>query len=531
MGMKTHWRGEFAALQLRFEGTTVKVAARFRGDAAVLDRLANCFMYLFDFRSWSDTRWCAVGRICRRICSGLLVGLDSLVKFVLASPSESNYYLAGYQNLTLGIARMVVICACTGGVSEAPLAKLLEDDRLPRMLPTIDSCVQVERDRALSIAMPILEMLSRLCDASASELLDQMSHAVAVQISYAEHRIREARQLPWSLIGLNIEERLLDLKSGVRPSEPTSEKIWLLLQLGAPIDALVAGVRLLGEMPWTSRTVEQGHVLSSSLMQWHKLYTSDTLTARTTVCAMKALVAPRVASKQRKLQRSCTKLAKLRRKQPQKCGPRQAFMGHVLKQARKTCSAAQYDRRARPYLVRSHSRAWAAKSRAEQAPFCLMAERLRDRSAAQTSSDIRQHVQTVQSLSAEVQADRARGQSLRMSDCGMSDALKVEFTSLYNSDVWSVDLVRRLRLASASPVEEPDAVTLATLRSMDVTDKSGPEVFKPHWLGWMTEHRTFFRRCLLKLKRAGGDEFLQIHICTAESSARRSHGGVAGGCC
>ncbi len=59
------------------------------------------------------------------------------------------------------------------------------------------------------------------------------------------------------------------------------------------MDRLIAGAKLLGEMPWTSRTVEQGHVLSSALMQQHKMYTSDTLTARTTVAAMRVLIAPR----------------------------------------------------------------------------------------------------------------------------------------------------------------------------------------------------------------------------------------------
>ncbi len=86
MGLTVGWCEEFAALQLRFEGGFVMVPARFRNEAEVLERLANCFMHLFDFRSWSDTRWCAVGRICRRICSGLLVGLDSLARFVLAAP-------------------------------------------------------------------------------------------------------------------------------------------------------------------------------------------------------------------------------------------------------------------------------------------------------------------------------------------------------------------------------------------------------------------------------------------------------------
>ncbi len=150
---------------------------------------------------------------CRPHLQAILRGLIGWIGFVGEIRSGCPL-LAGYNNMTPGIARMVVICACTGGVSEAPLAKVLEDDRLPGMLPDIDSCVQTERDRVLSISIPIIEMLGCICDASAGELLDQMSHAVAVQISYAEHRIREARQLPWSLSSLNIEEKLLKLKLG-----------------------------------------------------------------------------------------------------------------------------------------------------------------------------------------------------------------------------------------------------------------------------------------------------------------------------
>ena len=86
MGLTPTWCEEFAALQLRYEGGYVKVSAGFRNEVEVLERLANCFMHLFDFRSWSDTRWYAVGRSCRRICAGLLVGLDSLARFVLAAP-------------------------------------------------------------------------------------------------------------------------------------------------------------------------------------------------------------------------------------------------------------------------------------------------------------------------------------------------------------------------------------------------------------------------------------------------------------
>ena len=50
MGLTQHWREEFAALQLRVEGDCITVAVRFQNDADVRDRLANCFMHLFDFK-------------------------------------------------------------------------------------------------------------------------------------------------------------------------------------------------------------------------------------------------------------------------------------------------------------------------------------------------------------------------------------------------------------------------------------------------------------------------------------------------
>ncbi len=111
-----------------------------------------------------------------------------------------------------------------------------------------------------------------------------------------------------------------------------------------------------------------------------------------------------------------------------------------------------------------------------------MAEQLRDRSAAQTRADIQRHVHSLQHLAAEVKADQARGKSFRMSDCGLSGALVVESSNLYNSDVWSGEHVRRVRLASALAVQEPVAATFATLKSFGVADR-GPEAFKLHWLG------------------------------------------------
>ena len=86
LGLTPAWAAEFAELQLRFHDGHVIVSVRFQHDPKLLERLASCFQYLFDFRGWSDTRWCAVGRSCRRLLACEMLGLRDLVRFLRESP-------------------------------------------------------------------------------------------------------------------------------------------------------------------------------------------------------------------------------------------------------------------------------------------------------------------------------------------------------------------------------------------------------------------------------------------------------------
>ena len=149
-----------------------------------------------------------VGVLLAGFTGCLVIGLAALVDFVLALP-ESDYYLkgAGKRIHDPALTQMVVVIALTARVSEVPLAMVLADDRLPSRLSAIDAAVVAERDALLSISSGAALLLADLCNLSRADLIGQAEKSVAVQIGYAEMRVRSARLLPWSLIGGNVEKR------------------------------------------------------------------------------------------------------------------------------------------------------------------------------------------------------------------------------------------------------------------------------------------------------------------------------------
>ena len=292
LGLNDKWCEEFARLHLRYESGALRAAKDAELDNTPPEKVMACFQHLFDFRQWSDTRWCAVGRVCRRLSACVVCGLPALIDFVRKSPGESMYYLDGFQRWNCEIARMVMVCALSARASEAPLSVVLDDDRLASRLPQLDKVIRLERERVDAISTSVFEFLGTFCDLPAVGLAAQTVRAVLVQVGYGEMRLRTLRGLPWCLVGPDIESKLLALQNEPMPTEEVGMKIHTLLNLGVLAAALAPAVKMLGELPFTTRIVEQGHALSSQMMKWHKDYTTKTMTARTTVCVLGQLVSP-----------------------------------------------------------------------------------------------------------------------------------------------------------------------------------------------------------------------------------------------
>lgn len=508
--VKPTWIRELTALQLRFDGGGLKVASALADTPNLAQRLMDCYLYMFEFRSWSDTRWCGVGHICRRIVACLLLGLKDLVRFVLHRDGETDWYLKGFTNLNDNIVRMMCVCSLSAGVAEAPLKRVLEDDRMVRLLPQLDSLMVGEREKTMAIPMPIYELLAQHCSMESEVLASQVRHALAVQCGYAEMRVRTLRGFPWCLAVGNIPDNLAALQVGLVPAEETAYKIYTLLHAGVPIDALAPAVRMLGELPCTSKCAEQGHVLSSHLMQWHKQYTADTMTARTTVAAVKQLVGPSIDRAVRKVERCKSQLKRARKQQPSKLGARQLFCGALWKSARAKCGKQEFLATVRRNVLQRHGSIWKNKSVSERADYEDLARARRGQKLREQRDDVRRGVQDLSEAQRDLDQASLQGRSLRMSDCKWTSVQKVGFQELFESEDWTHGHVQQLREAAATTCTSMEEAKLAVLNSMPAFEQDVPMVEKPAWVGWMCSHREFFKGCVFKLCRAGEVSFFQF---------------------
>eukprot|EP00974_Lingulodinium_polyedra_P102691 9942734-Lingulodinium_polyedra.AAC.1 len=58
--------------------------------------------------------------------------------------------------------------------------------------------------------------------------------------------------MPWALCRGDILENLEDLKEEEEPEEAVTKQLWQMLHAGVPMPRLVAIVKLLGQVPWTT---------------------------------------------------------------------------------------------------------------------------------------------------------------------------------------------------------------------------------------------------------------------------------------
>ena len=119
----------------------------------------------------------------------------------------------------------MVVVACGSRVSENFLKILLEDDRLPTKMSIIDKQMQQDVFFVNLIPRSVLEIFSAICSTSLATLRDEILTMVQTQIGYIQVRLREARQLPWFLVGGDVLSKPEALRRGLMPAEEMSQKI------------------------------------------------------------------------------------------------------------------------------------------------------------------------------------------------------------------------------------------------------------------------------------------------------------------
>jgi len=151
LDIEPQWVDQMCDSQMRWESGCLKVAKRYEGDAEAKSLVEMALMNVWSFRRFSDSRWISLGSSCRTLLAAVVLGLPDLVDEILANPRASSYFLSGFKHFSDRVARMTATVATCSFVSDSVLAALLDDDRVPNMLPRLVADIKDDLAYAMGI--------------------------------------------------------------------------------------------------------------------------------------------------------------------------------------------------------------------------------------------------------------------------------------------------------------------------------------------------------------------------------------------
>ena len=446
-----------------------------------------------------------MGSSCLCLIASLATGLSDLVGCILADPTKSKYDIGGFQQLSIGITRMCGVLAASSVVSERTLMSILHDDRIARRIEHLDKVMQTELEGVVKLDTSALEVLARVCNSDAFTMRQDITRSSLIQAGYAESRLRAVRSLPWTLCRGDVEGNLEALRSGPRPSEETSGKIWDLLAMEYPIADIAAGVRLMAECSWTTTAVEQGHSSASSIIRAHPRYSRATLVTRSMV--QQACPLFRREALQKKIKVCQKRVLRLQSKRPIVVTGRHAYCSALFAQARRWHKnrrevPADYHRR----VIKHHGKVWAAMPAEHKQQFHRLARDLQEDRRTCASEKLLKQLGVLRELKEKEKTAKLEGAPCRLSGCRFEDHDIIDFLALYKSDQWTKTRLERLKDAAVAPVRQPAAALQAGLESIDIVASEGAPP-APEWARWMARHRDCFRGCVIRCDMEGQSSF------------------------
>lgn len=503
-----------AEWRLLWANDRLMISDVFAGDSGIIEDIADTILSFLTLEVFTESRWLTIGRSCRSLMLCMMFGLKSLVDYILAIPASNENHLSGFKKLFQGETQeFTLACALASYVSDGVLAEILEDNRAARKIHQWREVAKEEMDWVRSLdgeAMQGLVDRGLSGKLTARQLHDKVMHAALISWAFIEHEAFEpACQLPWSLGHGSIRDNLVALgQQEEEPDEPTTFKIWAALQKGTiPMNALVAGIRLLLECPWSTNTTEQQHASVSMVKRMHPDYTLKTILLRAGVHALGRLTPG--LDKEDKL------VEVLKKKMELMDGARTSKVNgrHMLLKALAEELQAQYEadnRKAPPSmynrLFRMHGRQWQSLLPEERGKYEVM--------ALQYKYDKENDLATArEELLALLRTSRHRAAEKHLSDadapltvhaCRLTDAGAQRWQEIYDDLKQSPNTLKEKRQAAETCPEPLNAQEAHDLDVMPIRNKEVVLPVKPAWLPPVCRLRHQLRKAVLILMIPGG---------------------------
>ena len=483
------------ALQLRWEDGHLACAKAYEACDDVVQQVTMCLLRCWRFKKFSDSRWVSIGTSCRCMLSALALGLADLVEFVLASDTASTYFISGFKYLDKDVKRLLGVVGMSSFLSDSLLSQLLEDDRVLRTLPSLESDIRAKLCDINDIAEGVFEVVGEFTDFTGSSLRNACISSCFTQASYIFARLRRARQPPFDLMLGDIEDNLERLQRRDAPEDEVSYQIWCLLREGCARSDVVAALTTTSHASWSATVVEQGHVHASMTMRRHKQYTQRSMRARAAVAQFKVLLDTVLA--ERKLVALRRHLDCLARKRPQHFTGRQLFVRCLNDHEQRKLVARPADKRAvSKKIIKGHGQAWRALPPLARRAYELEADCQQDRSRGELQQKKDSLLAEIELQTQRVRATRAVGAApiMRLGQCRLRDSEIADFNAFFASPQWTAMHVEA-RLARADQATGPLSHGFKQALG-DVDSSSEDETARLGWVKLIAYNRDVFGDCV-----------------------------------
>ena len=363
-----------------------------------------------------------MGASSRTLLASAILGLEDLVQFILASRRASSYNIGGLAgHLSKEVLQMIGTVATSSFCMDSVLLRIMPDDRVPKQLPEIDKLISDKLWFTGALPDDVWKAIGEATGEHHGLVRDRAIASAWTSATYVENRLREARQLPWSLLQGDHSHNLDVLTDGPRPAEVNALKMWSGLRMGIPKAVYMEELQLMENASWSASGTEQHHVCTSGMIRLHREYGLETTQSRSTCVAMRPLLSETVD--ERRLKSAQRALDSLKRKRPQCYTGRQHYLREIHGKAK---VLQERGRDLGPHveatIMKEHGARWRAMSERERSGYEARAAE----AAAERQSELNDAkegmVARIQALQAKVDKPSTMDSPLLISSCKLIES-------------------------------------------------------------------------------------------------------------
>ena len=303
------------------------VATRLESDPHCWDKLQVLILSCRRWTTWSETRWARFGRAGRLFTRSACTGLHAAHQQLVEDPLCMNSNLAGYRHhVTDQIRKLLAVAALAAIPGEAFVRKLLKDDRLALRASHIMDVVLGKLRWVCELPTLVWARLAAPIQLSTEQFMHDVILCSCISFGYIfRYAFLDLQRQPWNMTQGDIAANVEALAAGTTViRDERVERMYNLLQSGVPSAALVDGLELLREAPFSTKMAEEAHASGALMMNAHERYSEKALRTRALLHQLRSVTKPdAVAREERGLER---RFDESQRDQPNRARGSQIFL-------------------------------------------------------------------------------------------------------------------------------------------------------------------------------------------------------------